>query len=149
MNTLVTPVALLAPFLDTLDHQGQHLGEAILDQPAISVVFLLEVLDDTTDGGFALSRAWRIFPRRRKAPSTETPSRSTTVTTRKSFSVPLDLVTEKTFIVSPRDTASPPEGSSVCFVLAPSLVIKVPTNIGTGNADAPPALGRPLAPPTA
>jgi hypothetical protein len=55
MDTLVTAVALLAPLLDTLNNQSQHLGEAILDQPAISVAFLLEVLDDTMDGGFVLS----------------------------------------------------------------------------------------------
>jgi hypothetical protein len=70
------------------------------------------------------------------------------VTKRESFRILLDLGAEDTFIVSTGDTASPPEGSSVSFVLASSLVINVPTNIGTGNAEAPPPLGRPLAPPT-
>jgi hypothetical protein len=153
---------LLAPFLDTINNQGQHLRETILDQPAICIGFLAEVLDDTADGTVALSWVWGVFPRRRETPAaatpfprrretptTETPSRSSTVTTKKHLPVPLDLVTERAFIVSPRDTASSPEGSGVGFVIAPSLVVKVPTNIGTASADAPPSLGRPLTLPTA
>jgi hypothetical protein len=55
MNTLVTPVALLAPFLDAINNQGQHLRETTLDQPAIGIVVLAEVLGDTADGTVALS----------------------------------------------------------------------------------------------
>jgi hypothetical protein len=54
MDTLMTPVALLAPLLDTFNNQSQHLGEAVLDQPAISVAFLLEILNNPMDGGFVL-----------------------------------------------------------------------------------------------
>jgi hypothetical protein len=71
------------------------------------------------------------------------------VTTRKGFRILLNLGTEDTFIVRTGDAASLPEVSSVSFVLASNLVINVPTNIGTGNAAAPPPFGRPLAPPAA
>jgi hypothetical protein len=54
MDTLMTPVALLAALLDAFNNQSQHLGGTVLDQPAVGVALLLEVLNNPTDRGVAL-----------------------------------------------------------------------------------------------